>query len=181
MTADSAVMCHTERVLAETRDRRRVALLEARPGVCSRRVVDIGSIDRLEAPVRGGVEARRGVLAAAVVVGGGGRRLAPPEPVDFAPWRSSYDSSLVGAHAHASEKPRLHALQCAGGGPRGVRLRKKKLILYTVSRRRRAAQAARLAGWLPCLQPLGLPDSTCAAAATAVRVNECVSRQNGVV
>ena len=45
--------------------------------------------------------------------------------------RSSHDSSLVGAHgvhAHASSRA-LHVLQCAGGGPRGVRLRKKKLML----------------------------------------------------
>ena len=42
--------------------------------------------------------------------------------------RSSYDSSVVGAHAHASSRA-LHVLQCAGGGPRGVRLRKKKLML----------------------------------------------------
>ena len=69
--------------------------------------------------------------------------------------RSSYDSS-AGAHAHASSRC-LQVLQCAGGGPRGVRLRKKKLIF--ASRRvdgvllKLQSVAARLA------TTPGLPDS----------------------
>ena len=99
-------------------------------------------------------------LAAAAGAGSGAAGADRPNQFDFGRGRgasfvvaalarrSSHDSSLVRAHAHASSRC-LHVLQCAGGGPRGVRLRKKKLIF--------AAQAQWLAARL-ATNP-GLPDS----------------------
>ena len=60
------------------------------------------------------------------------------------------------AHAHASSRC-LHILQCAGGGPRGVRLRKKKLIFAS----RRVDGVLLKLQWLAARLATnpGLPDS----------------------
>ena len=93
-------------------------------------------------------------LAAAAGAGSGAAGAADrPNQFDFGRGRGA---SFVGVHAHASSRC-LHVLQCAGGGPRGVRLRKKKLILAS----RRVDGVLLKLQWLAALLATnpGLPDS----------------------